>query len=109
MQCEGAYPVTVTVEPKGVVVEVRQGQNVYEAAVEQGVRWPTTCEGMGTCHMCVMSVIEGAEHLEPVGPLEAEGLAAIVDTVNKGTLRLACQVRPERALVVFKRGVRKAA
>jgi hypothetical protein len=29
--------------------------------------------------------------------------------VNMGTLRLACQVRPAGDLVVFKRGVRKAA
>lgn len=101
--------VTVTVEPKGVVVEVPRGQSVFEAAVEQGLRWPTTCEGMGTCHLCAMSVIEGAEHLEAAGPLEAEGLAAIVDTARKGELRLACQVRPAGDLVVFKRGVRRVA
>ncbi|XVQ14972.1 2Fe-2S iron-sulfur cluster-binding protein [Spirillospora sp. CA-255316] len=101
--------VTVTVLPRGVTVSVDPGQSVYEAAVEQDVRWPTTCEGMGTCHLCFMSVIEGAEHLDPVEPYEAEGLAEVVDRGGKGPLRLACQVRPRRDLVVFKRGVRASA
>ena len=100
--------VTVTVQPRGVVVVVSPGQTVYEAAVEQGVRWPTTCQGMGTCRLCFMSVIEGADDLDPVEPFEAEGLAAVLDPVRKGPVRLACQVRPRTDLVVIKRGVRAA-
>lgn len=96
----------VTVLPRGVVVDVPAGQSVYEAAVQQGVRWPTMCEGLGTCHLCYMTVVEGAEHLNPVEPFEAEGLVEIVDTEGEGQLRLACQVRPEGDLVVVKRGVR---
>jgi len=99
----------VTVLPRGVTLAVGAGQSVYEAAVEQGVRWPTTCEGLGTCHLCYMSVVDGAEQLNPVEPFEAEGLADLVDTVGEGQLRLACQVRPRGDLVVVKRGVRKTA
>jgi len=105
-------PAAVTVQPRGVTVLVSAGQSVYEAAVEQGVRWPTMCEGLGTCHLCFMVVVEGAEHLDPVEPFEAEGLADIVDTVDTvggGQLRLACQVRPRGDLVVVKRGVRRTA
>ncbi len=109
MQHPGGDNVTVTVQPKGIVLDVARGQSVYEAAVEQSVRWPTTCEGMGTCHMCFMSVIEGAEHLNSVEPFEAEGLEAVLDPVNEGTLRLACQARPVGDLEVVKRGVRKTA
>lgn len=109
MHQDDAGSVTVTVEPAGVVIEVPRGQSVFEAAVGQGVRWPTTCEGMGTCHMCYMSVIQGAEQLDAAGPLEAEGLADVAGTVSMGALRLACQVRPAGDLVVFKRGVRKVA
>ncbi|MFJ8001302.1 2Fe-2S iron-sulfur cluster-binding protein [Streptomyces sp. NPDC096310] len=109
MQQRDAGSVTVTVEPKGVVVEVPPGLSVFEAAVRHGVRWPTTCEGMGTCHLCFMSVVDGAEHLDAADEMESEGLAGIVDTANKGPLRLACQVRPAGDLVVFKRGVRKVA
>ncbi|RYF56335.1 MAG: (2Fe-2S)-binding protein [Comamonadaceae bacterium] len=98
---------TVTVQPKGIVLDVASGQSVYEAAVEQHVRWPTTCEGLGTCRMCFMSVIGGAEHLNPIEAFEAEGLDAIVDPVKEGTFRLACQTRPTGDLVVVKRGVRK--
>jgi ferredoxin len=101
--------VTVTVLPRGVTVTVGSGQSVYEAAVEQDVRWPTTCEGLGTCHLCYMSVVEGAEGLDPVESFEAEGLAEVIDTAGQGPLRLACQVRPKRDLVVFKRGVRARA
>jgi adenylate cyclase len=98
--------VAVTVLPREVMVRVRPGQSIYEAAVQSEIRWPTTCEGSGTCHLCVMSVIEGAEDLAPPEPLEAEGLAEVVDNIQRGPLRLACQVRPTRDLVVFKRGVR---
>lgn len=98
--------VTVKVLPKGVLLTVGAGQSVYEAAVDQGVRWPTTCEGLGTCHLCFMSVVEGGESLDAVEPFEAEGLAEIVDPTGQGQLRLACQVRPKEDLVVIKRGVR---
>ena len=96
---------TVTVLPRGAVFAVEAGQSVYEAAVQQGVPWPTMCEGQGTCHLCYMSVLEGTENLNPIEPYEAEGLVDIDDT-GEGQLRLACQVRPEGDLVVFKRGVR---
>ena len=99
--------VTVTVLPRGAVVTVEAGQSVYEAAVQQGLRWPTMCEGLGTCHLCFMSVVEGAEHVNPVEPYEAEGLAELVDT-DEGQLRLACQTRPTGDIVVVKRGVRPA-
>jgi len=103
-----ASTVTVTVQPRGAVLTVEAGQSVYEAAVQQGVRWPTMCEGLGTCHLCFMSVVEGAEHVNTIEPFEAEGLADIGDTGDpgEGQLRLACQVRPTGDLVVFKRGVR---
>jgi hypothetical protein len=54
-----------------------------------------------------MSVIEGVDRINAVEPFEAEGLGEIVDTSREGTLRLACQVRPEGDIVVVKRGVRE--
>jgi 2Fe-2S ferredoxin len=97
---------TVTVLPRGVTVTVAPGQSVFEAAVQQDVQWPTTCEGMGTCRLCFMSLVEGDEHVNPVESFEAEGLEEVVDNAQRGELRLACQVRPSGDLVVFKRGVR---
>ena len=102
-----AAPVTVTVLPRGAVFTVEAGQSVYDAAVQHGLRWPTMCEGLGTCHLCYMSVVEGTEHVNTIEPYEAEGLAELVDT-DEGQLRLACQVRPTGDLVVVKRGVRPA-
>ncbi|CAI7979690.1 Ferredoxin [Frankia sp. Hr75.2] len=107
MQQLAGLAATVTVRPKNITFGVAPRQSVYEAAVQNGIRWPTTCEGLGTCHLCFMSVIEGADRINAVEPLEAEGLAEIVDTSREGTLRLACQVRPDGDIVVVKRGVRE--
>ncbi|EFC86818.1 2Fe-2S iron-sulfur cluster-binding protein [Parafrankia sp. EUN1f] len=98
---------TVTVRPKNITFSIEPGQSVYDAAVQNGIRWPTSCEGLGTCHLCFMSVIEGADRINAVEPFEADGLAEVVDTSREGTLRLACQVRPEGDIIVMKRGVRK--
>lgn len=107
MQDRADSAATVTVRPRNFTFGVAPGQSVYEAAVENGIRWPTTCEGMGTCRLCFMSVISGADRINAVEPFEAEGLADVVDTSPEGTMRLACQARPSGDIVVVKRGARE--
>ena len=50
----------------------------------------TSCEGMGTCGECVVSVVSGAGALNEATPEEA-ALAGIEDEIHGGAYRLACQ------------------
>lgn len=99
---------TVTVRPAGLTFEVPEGSSLLEAAGEQGIRWPTTCFGQGTCRVCVVQVLDGEEHVNEISALEAEGLETLVARAG-GPMRLACQLRPTGDLTVFKRGVKRDA
>jgi uncharacterized 2Fe-2S/4Fe-4S cluster protein (DUF4445 family) len=50
----------------------------------------TSCDGMGTCGECVVSVGAGAAALNPPTP-EEEAIAGLEDEVHGGAFRLACQ------------------
>jgi ferredoxin, 2Fe-2S len=98
--------VTVSIRPSGLELEVEAGETVFAAARRNGHRWPTVCQGEGTCRACVMTVEHGVEHCSPIGALELEGLISLREPVD-GSIRLACQVRVDQAVVVHKPGVRR--
>lgn len=98
---------SIRVEPSGVVLDAESGSTIMGAAQANGYYWPTICGGLGTCHTCFVRVISGAEQLSAVEPWEQEGLATFPGAaVRAGTVRLACQARPEGDVVVHKAGVR---
>jgi 2Fe-2S ferredoxin len=97
----------VEVRPSGLRFEVGDGETVFAAAARAGLRWPTVCGGNGSCGTCVSTVVDGAEHCSPVGPLEQE----VFDTVLHQPLRdrrLVCQLRVSGPVTVMRRGVRPA-
>ncbi|EFC80759.1 2Fe-2S iron-sulfur cluster-binding protein [Parafrankia sp. EUN1f] len=118
----------VRVEPSGVELEVEPGETIIEAAWRLGYRWPTICHGQGTCTVCRLEVVRGAEHLVPpgaeeVGALEpllsggprrdltgvtaAAGAAGAAGVTGVGNLRLACRARVTGDAVVRRKGVRR--
>jgi len=100
--------VTVTVEPKGVTFALAPDQTIFAAADASGVRWPTICGGTGSCGVCIMTVLSGAEDLNEISPWEREILEKSTTNASvQGQLRLACQTRSSRDVRVFKRGVRR--
>lgn len=87
----------VSVEPAGVVVEVREGETLFDAAFREGYDWPTVCAGQGTCSRCHVRVLEGADRLTPAAVPEPE--QRVIKRVaqrnydNKTDgIRLACQI-----------------
>ena len=50
----------------------------------------TSCDGMGTCGECVVSVVAGRDALNAPTP-EEDAIAGIEDEVHGGVYRLACQ------------------
>jgi 2Fe-2S ferredoxin len=106
----GRRVATVTVEPAGVEFDIGPHETVLAAATRQGYRWPTVCGGMGTCHTCTLTVVDGEEHLSEIGEWEAEGLSEINATWTReaGPRRMACQVEVSGDVRVRKHGVRKS-
>ena len=56
----------VHVSPLGIVLTVREGETIMEAALALGYYWPTTCQMQATCASCAVTILEGAENLSPM-------------------------------------------
>jgi ferredoxin len=97
----------VIIQPKGIEIDVEEGETIFDAARRLGYRWPTVCGGIGDCSTCFMTVIEGAEHLSAITRYEQEGIDRLDIAENKEAVRLACQAKVTDTVVVNKRGVRK--
>lgn len=90
------YP-RVSVEPAGVVIEVKDGETLFDAAYREGYDWPTVCAGQGTCSRCHVRVLDGTDRVTPV--LAPEPEQRLIKRVaqrnyenNADGLRLACQI-----------------
>lgn len=88
-----AGPVTVSVEPFGWSFEVAPGQTILQAALAQGLPWPSRCR-VGSCTTCRCRLLDGeARQLTDTSyVLSKEQLA-------DGTI-LACQSQPKGAIKV---------
>lgn len=92
--------------PAGLAFEANAGETVMQAAVRNGLAWPTVCGGMGECRACVLRLI-GGEGLSPMRSTEEVGLRSLPPHLAKeGNARLACQAVVTGNVEVFKRGVR---
>lgn len=49
---------TVRVEPAGLQFEARAGQTLLQAALQAGVRLPSSCRN-GTCRTCICRMTDG--------------------------------------------------
>ncbi len=70
---------------------------VLEASREAGIPHASVCGGRGRCSTCRVKVIDGAEGLLPPSPDEVKVLRRV--NAPPG-VRLACQIRPRRDLLV---------
>jgi ferredoxin len=96
----------VHVLPADAVLEVREGESVFQAAQRQDWRWPTTCHGAGECGMCFMLVDSGVEHLNAPAEAERQRLALGM-AATKPNARLACATRPRGGPIeVTRKGAR---
>jgi adenylate cyclase len=81
----------------GRVITAPVGRSILEAIRDEGVPHASVCGGRARCTTCRVRVGEGLAHLPPPGRLEAQALARIEAPPN---VRLACQCRPTRDVVV---------
>lgn len=67
-------------------VEVKKGQSVLDAALEQNVSLDYRCK-KGTCGKCKVQLVTGSAELQPVNHLEEKKLNHLLQS----GFRLACQ------------------
>jgi uncharacterized 2Fe-2S/4Fe-4S cluster protein (DUF4445 family) len=63
---------TVTFQPSGQRVDVPEGTSLLDAALEAGESDVVCCGKVTACGLCRVAVLEGGDHLDGEGPIEAE-------------------------------------
>jgi ferredoxin len=79
----------VTILPWGTHIEVAAGTTVFHAGRGAGIPIPTACVAKGTCGLCRVKIVAGAENLPPFSSVERQHLGNVY-WINK--LRLSCQI-----------------
>ena len=77
------------------------------AARRQGLWWPTVCGGCTDCGTCWVIVEEGWEHCNGISAAEAARLALGLKAGDPRA-RLACQLRVQGPVILYRRSVRLA-
>jgi ferredoxin len=74
----------------GTVIECADGTTLFEAGAKLAAGIETACVGKGTCGLCRVKVIAGAEHLSPYTDEEKKHLGNVYHITK---VRLSCRTR----------------
>ena len=92
-------PATVAVEPFGWQFEVEPGQTILQAALAQGLPWPSRCR-VGSCTTCRCRLLDGK-----VRELTDTSYVLSTKQLENRTI-LACQSQPQGPVRVHLERVR---
>ena len=79
---------TVTID--GIAVEVFEGTTLFEAGAKVTAGIDTACVGKGTCGLCRVKIVAGAEHLNPFTDEERKHLGNVYHITK---VRLSCRAK----------------
>ena len=92
-------PIVTIVKPEGpVAVECREGDTLFEAGARVTANIDTACVGKGTCGLCRVKIISGAEHLPPFTDEERKHLGNVYHITK---VRLSCRCKVSGGDVTF--------
>lgn len=100
----------ITFLPSGTTVEIRPGQSIFEVGWPADVGIQSACVGKGTCGLCRVVIVEGADGLSPYSEAEDRHLGNLYHITHR---RLSCQSIVQEGAgdivveVIAKRGSRK--
>jgi ferredoxin len=77
-----------TAEGEPRVVEVPAGTTLFEAGAKLAAGIDTACVGKGTCGLCRVKIIAGADHLNPYTDEERKHLGNVYHLTK---VRLSCR------------------
>ena len=86
----GMPRVTIQSDGEPVTIEVPAGSTLFEAGARVSARIDTACVGKGTCGLCRVKIVAGAEHLTPYSDEERKHLGNVYHITR---VRLACRSR----------------
>lgn len=75
-------------QPGDVSIEVPAGSNIRDAGIQAGVTIPSTCGGVGSCGLCKVKIVGGADQIGPMTQLETGKLGNVFFITKE---RLSCQ------------------
>jgi ferredoxin len=84
-------PVVTIVDPDAAepkVAEVPEGATLFEAGAKVTAGIDTSCVGKGTCGLCRVKILAGAEHLNPFTDEEKKHLGNVYHLTR---VRLSCR------------------
>jgi ferredoxin len=96
----------VRIEPVGTELDVKPGETVFEAALREGMSWPTICFGQVRCTACALKVLEGHANTDPA-QAEEQGVLRQLAQRRRGSqrdTRLACRLTVTGEVTVEKKG-----
>ncbi|MGE0549609.1 MAG: 2Fe-2S iron-sulfur cluster-binding protein [Kofleriaceae bacterium] len=73
-----------------LVVECRAGDTLFEAGAKVAAGIDTACVGKGTCGLCRVKIVSGAEHLTPYTDEERKHLGNVYHLTK---VRLSCRTK----------------
>ena len=91
--------------PADVTVEVADGTTLFDAGARAAVGIDTACVGKGTCGLCRVKVIDGADALSAYSAEEERHLGNLYRITR---VRLACRTRIHGDVTVELKSRRRA-
>jgi len=82
--------VTIVGAGEPQVVDVPAGSTLFEAGARVAAGIDTACVGKGTCGLCRIKIVAGAQHLTPYTDEERKHLGNVYHLTR---VRLACRSR----------------
>lgn len=82
------YRVTILRDEGALVAECHPGDSLFDAGAKVSAGIDTACVGKGTCGLCRVKIIAGAEHLNPFTDEEHKHLGNVYHLTK---VRLACR------------------
>ena len=73
-----------------LVAQARPGDSLFDAAAQVSAGVDTACVGKGTCGLCRVKIVAGAEHLTPYTDEERKHLGNVYHLTK---VRLSCRCR----------------
>ncbi|HWU88999.1 MAG TPA: 2Fe-2S iron-sulfur cluster-binding protein [Kofleriaceae bacterium] len=83
--------ITIVGGASPVAVEARAGDSLFDAGAKAAAGIDTACVGKGTCGLCRIKIVAGAEHLNPYTDEERRHLGNVYHLTK---VRLSCRCRP---------------
>ena len=94
--------VTITSGETTTVVEVAEGTTLFEAGAKIAAGIDTSCVGKGTCGLCRVKIVAGAETLNPFTDEERKHLGNVYH-ITKVRLSCRCRVAGDVAIEVVRK------